>query len=334
MSTVSGQPAPVVGRAGAAADGAVEVVEEPGEWGGGRGRRPAGIHGSRLTPYLFLAPFLTLYTVFVLVPGLLGIWISLHNWDFLLPNKPFVGAQNYLDLLDSSTVQFQSFWSSMGATGLFVLISVPFLVVLPLLLAMLLHRRFPGRTFFRAVFFAPFVLGVAVIGLMWSYLLDPSFGLVNGLLGAIGLPDNTAWTTSQPYAWISLAAVTIWWTMGFNAVIYLAGLGGIPAEHYEAAQLDGASSWQQLRHITIPGLRPVLIFIIITTLLASANMFGQSYLITQGGPGDSTRTAIMVIADLGLSQYRMGEATAMSYVLAVFLSLIALVNFWALREKK
>jgi multiple sugar transport system permease protein len=323
-----------VGRAGAAADGAVEVVEEPGEWGGGRGRRPAGIHGSRLTPYLFLAPFLTLFTVFVLVPGLLGIWISLHNWDFLLPNKPFVGAQNYLDLLDSSTVQFQSFWSSMGATGLFVLISVPFLVVLPLLLAMLLHRRFPGRTFFRAVFFAPFVLGVAVIGLMWSYLLDPSFGMVNGLLGASGLPDNTAWTTSQPYAWISLAAVTVWWTMGFNAVIYLAGLGGIPAEHYEAAQLDGASSWQQLRHITIPGLRPVLIFIIITTLLASANMFGQSYLITQGGPGDSTRTAIMVIADLGLSQYRMGEATAMSYVLAVFLSLIALVNFWALREKK
>jgi multiple sugar transport system permease protein len=332
VSTVSGQPAPVLGPAGAATDGAVEEVDEPDEPGGHA--RPAGIHGSRLTPYLFLAPFLTLFTVFVLVPGLLGIWISLHNWDFLLPDKPFVGAQNYLDLFDSGSVQFQSFWSSMAATGLFVVISVPFLVVLPLLLAMLLHRRFPGRTFFRAIFFAPFVLGVAVIGLMWSYLLDPSFGLVNGLLGAVGLPDNTAWTTSQPYAWISLAAVTIWWTMGFNAVIYLAGLGDIPVDHYEAAELDGASSWQQLRYITIPGLRPVLIFIVIITVLASANMFGQSYLITQGGPGDSTRTAIMVITDLGLSQYRMGEASAMSYVLAVFLSLIALVNFWALREKK
>ncbi|MFC7595830.1 carbohydrate ABC transporter permease [Terrabacter sp. GCM10028922] len=329
MSTTSGQPAPVVGRAAAAAEGAVEMVDESG----GQPRRTSGIHGSRLTPYLFLAPFLTLFTVFVLVPGLLGIWISLHNWDFLLPNKPFVGAQNYLDLFDSSSVQFEAFWKSMRATGFFVLISVPFLVVLPLLLAMLLHRHFPGRTFFRAIFFAPFVLGVAVIGLMWSYLLDPSFGLVNGLLGAVGLPDDTAWTTSQPYAWISLAAVTIWWTMGFNAVIYLAGLGDIPADHYEAAELDGASSWQQLRYITIPGLRPVLVFIIITTVLASANMFGQSYLITQGGPGETTRTAIMVITDLGLTQYRMGEASAMSYVLAVFLSLIALVNFWALREK-
>jgi multiple sugar transport system permease protein len=329
VSTTSGQPAPVVGRGAAATEGVVEMVDESG----GQSRRTSGIHGSRLTPYLFLAPFLTLFTVFVLVPGLLGIWISLHNWDFLLPNKPFVGAQNYLDLFDSSSVQFEAFWNSMRATGFFVLISVPFLVVLPLLLAMLLHRHFPGRTFFRAIFFAPFVLGVAVIGLMWSYLLDPSFGLVNGLLGAVGLPDDTAWTTSQPYAWISLAAVTIWWTMGFNAVIYLAGLGDIPADHYEAAELDGASSSQQLRYITIPGLRPVLVFIIITTVLASANMFGQSYLITQGGPGETTRTAIMVITDLGLTQYRMGEASAMSYVLAVFLSLIALVNFWALREK-
>jgi multiple sugar transport system permease protein len=128
--------------------------------------------------------------------------------------------------------------------------------------------------------------------------------------------------------------VTVWWTMGFNAVIYLAGLADIPAEHYEAADIDGASAWQKLRYITIPGLRPVLVFIVVTTILASANMFGQSYLITKGGPGDSTRTAIMEITDLGLSQYRMGQASAMSYVLAVFLALISLVNFWALREKK
>lgn len=229
---------------------------------GGRRSRGAtsGIHGSRWTPYLFLAPFLLLFVTFVAVPGVLGIWISLHDWDFLLPNKPFVGAQNYADLLDSGSPQFQAFWNGMKATGIFVVISVPFLVVLPLLLAILLNRRFPGRTFFRAVFFAPFVLGVAVVGLMWRYLLDPSFGMVNGLLGALGLPGDTAWTTEQPWAWISLAAVTVWWTIGFNAVIYLAGLADIPAEHYEAAEIDGATAWQKpaLHHDPRPATGPDL----------------------------------------------------------------------------
>ena len=113
--------------------------------------------------------------------------------------------------------------------------------------------------------------------------------------------------------------MTVWWTMGFNAVIYLAGLQDIPRRALRGGRARRGLAWQQFRYITLPGLRPVLIFIIIMTILASANMFGQSYLITQGGPGDTTRTAIMVITDLGLSQYRMGQASAMSYVLAVFL---------------
>jgi len=128
--------------------------------------------------------------------------------------------------------------------------------------------------------------------------------------------------------------VTIWWTIGFNAIIYLAGLADIPNEQYEAANLDGASIWQQFRYVTVPGLRPVLIFVVTTTILASANMFGQALLITNGGPGDSTRTAIIEITERGLRQYRMGEAAAMSYLLAIFLGIIAAINFYLLREKK
>ncbi len=300
---------------------------------GGKETRFGGVHGSRATPYLFLLPYLALFVTFVLVPAVFGIWISLHNWDFLLPGKPFVGAENYTALFDPSSVQFQPFWNGMRATAIFTVASVPFLVVIPLALAVLLNRRFPGRTFFRAVFFAPYVLGVAVIGLLWRYLLDPSFGAVNGLLAVFGVPP-VPWITAQPWAWISLVAVTIWWTIGFNAIIYLAGLADIPAEQYEAADLDGASIWQQFRYITVPGLRPVMIFVITTTILASANMFGQSYLITQGAPGDSTRTAIIEITERGLSQYRMGEAAAMSYLLAIFLGIIALVNAYLLREKR
>jgi multiple sugar transport system permease protein len=301
--------------------------------GTGKVSRFGGVHGSKATPYLFLLPYMALFLTFVIVPAVFGIWISLHNWDFLLPGKPFVGLDNYTALFDPASVQFEPFWHGMRATAIFTVASVPFLVVIPLGLAVLLNRKFPGRTFFRAVFFAPYVLGVAVIGLMWRYLLDPSFGAVNGLLSVFGIPA-VPWITDQPWAWISLVAVTIWWTIGFNAIIYLAGLGDIPGEQYEAADIDGATIWQQFRYITVPGLRPVMIFVITTTILASANMFGQSYLITQGGPGDSTRTAIIEITERGLSQYRMGEAAAMSYLLAIFLGIVALVNAYLLREKK
>jgi multiple sugar transport system permease protein len=309
------------------------VRSGPGTLARKKESRFGGVHGSKATPYLFLLPYLILFVTFVVIPAIFGIWISLHNWDFLLPGKPFVGLANYTALFDPSAVQFEPFWHGMRATAIFTVASVPFLIAIPLGLALLLNRKFPGRTFFRATFFAPYVLGVAVIGLMWRYFLDPSFGVVNGLLNLIGLP-SIAWITAQPWAWVSLVGVTIWWTLGFNAIIYLAGLGDISAEQYEAAELDGASKWQQFWNVTVPGLRPVMIFVITTTILASANMFGQSYLITQGAPGDSTRTAIIEITERGLSQYRMGEAAAMSYVLAIFLGLIAILNFYLLREKK
>lgn len=296
-------------------------------------RRRVAKHG-RLTPWLFLAPYLVLFGVFVILPIVLGAWISLHQWDFLLPGKPFVGLDNYRDLFDSESIIFSTFWSSMKATGIFTLASVPLLLVIPLLVALVMNQRFRGRNLFRAVFFAPYVLGVAVVAVLWRYLLDNNIGLINYYLGKLGLPDDTAWTTSMPAAWIALVGVTVWWTLGYNSVIYLAALQDIPRELYEAARVDGASSWQQFRHVTLPGLRPVLAFITMITILASANMFGQSYLITQGGPGRETRTAIYQIAETGLRNYQMGSAAAMSYILTGFLMLLSVVVFWLFRERK
>ncbi|WP_328331582.1 sugar ABC transporter permease [Kribbella sp. NBC_00382] len=287
----------------------------------------------RATPYLFLAPYLALFLLFVVGPAIFGLWMSLHDWDFQLPGKPFVGLQNYKDLFDTQSTTAEPFWHGMRATGIFTLASVPFLVTLPLGLAVVLNRRFPGRTFFRAVFFAPYVLGVAVVGLMFRYILDTSFGVLNAFLGLFGIGE-IGWTTEQPWAFASLVGMTVWWTIGFNAIIYLAGLQDIPADQYEAAELDGANRWQAFRHITVPGLRPVVTFVVTITILASANMFGQALLVTQGGPGDTTRTALMVIADTGLAQFRMGQATAMSYVLAACLAIVSLINFALLREKK
>ena len=281
------------------------------------------------TPYAFMAPFLLIFVTFVGFPALLGLWISLHDWDFMLEAKPVVGIDNYLALFDSSSAAFEMFWNGMRATSIFTVASVPFLVAIPLALAIVLNRRFKGRTFFRAVFFMPYVLGVAVVGLLFRFILDPNIGIVNGLTGW-----SIPWTTAQPWAWISLVVMTVWWTLGFNTIIYIAGLQDIPAELYDAAKVDGASAWQQFRHVTLPGMRMVMIFVVTITVLASANMFGQSDLDTSGGPGDSTRTALMVFLDEGLGAFRMGSAAAMSYLLAVALGIVSIINILAMRERR
>ena len=178
--------------------------------------RRAAPGGGGITPYLFLAPYLLLFSLFILAPSVYGIWISLHDWDFLLPGKPFVGLQNYLNLFRPGSLTSGPFWQSMEATAKFVLLSVPLLVAIPLAVAVMLNQRFPGRNFFRASFFAPYVLGVAVVGILWRFLLDPNIGLVNHYLGMIGI-DNIPWTTQTPWVWAALVGPTVWWTLGFNA---------------------------------------------------------------------------------------------------------------------
>jgi multiple sugar transport system permease protein len=206
---------------------------------------------------------------------------------------------------------------------LFTLLSVPLLLVVPLAIAMVLNQKFAGRNLFRAVYFAPYVLGVAVIAVLWRYLLDANVGLINYYLGR-AIP----WLTDVPQAWVSLVGVTVWWTLGFNCAIYLAALQDVPRSLYEAASMDGASWWQKFRTVTLPGIRSVLVFIVSTTIIASMNMFGQSYLMTQGGPGNETRTAIMQISDTGLRQFDSGMGSAMSLIFMFFLIIISGSVFW------
>ncbi|MEU4243383.1 sugar ABC transporter permease [Actinoplanes sp. NPDC026619] len=258
---------------------------------------------------------------FVLVPAVFGFWVSLHDYNYLLPGKPWTGLQNYVDLFTAGSRDSSDFWHSMLATGIFTVFSVPFLIVCPLGVALLLNRAFRGRSFFRAVFFAPYVLGVAVVGLLFRFVLDPNIGLVNYYLGS-AIP----WTTDVPWAWISLIGMTVWWTLGFNAVIYMAGLQDISPELYEAARVDGASRRDEFRNVTLPGLRPVMAFVTTVTILASANMFGQSFLLTKGAPANETRTAIMYIAETGLVNNRQGMAAAMSYLLALLLMAVSVLN--------
>ena len=188
----------------------------------------------------------------------------------------------------------------MLATGLFTLLSVPLLVVVPLFVAMLLNKRFPGRTFFRAVVFAPYVLGVVVVGLLFRFILDPSVGVLNYLLGRLGFAADTPWTTAEPWVWVSLVLMTLWWTLGFNAFIYLAGLQEINRELYDAAAMDGAKRRHRFRHVTLPGLRPVFVFVVTVTILASRQRLRAGRTSRRRErPPRKTRTAIMFIAGEG-----------------------------------
>jgi len=289
--------------------------------------------GDDRVAWLFLAPYLVLFTGFVLAPIVLGLWMSLHSWDFTLPNKPFVGLDNYRDLFEPGSITFDPFWNSMQATGIFTLFSVPLLIVIPLAVALVMNAKFRGRNVFRAIYFAPYVLGVAVVGVMFRFLLDRNIGAINAYLGELGLPDDTAWLSSIPAAWVALVGVTIWWTLGFNAVIYIAGLQEIPRELYEAAKVDGAGWWASFRHVTLPGLRPVTMFVTVVTIIASANMFGQSFMMTNGAPARETQTAIFWIAETGLQNFQMGEAAAASWILTLALMLLSLMVFGVFRAR-
>lgn len=279
-----------------------------------------------IVPYLFIAPHLLFFAAFLGWPFVYGIYISFFRFDFLQPdNRPFVGLKNYANLFDPESVQFDKFWNALGNTGEFILWSVLPLVGIALLLAVLLNRNYPGRGLFRTIFFAPYTLSVTVASVLWWWIFQQT-GIVNQAMQALGLkPVN--WLGDLPGAWVAITIATVWWTIGFNTIIFLTALQEIPKSLYEAASLDGANSRQQFFLITIPMLRSVLVFVLTITLIASANLFGQPYIMTGGGPADGTQTVIHRIFFEGILRSQMGNAAAMSIFVAVLLLSLTYLNF-------
>lgn len=288
----------------------------------GRGGRGPG-----LAPYLFILPHTIFFAVFLAWPFFFGIYTSLFQFDFLRPERrPFVGLQNYLNLINTGSVQFRDFWRAMGNTFEFLVWSVAPLVLIGLFLAVLLHGRFRARTFFRTLFFAPYTLSVTAAAVLWWWIFQPQGGLLNHFLNGLGL-DRPSWLSSLPEAWIAITVATVWWTIGFNTVIFLAALQDIPRSLYEAASIDGATPVQQFIYVTVPMLRPVLVLVVTLTVIASANLFGQPFIMTGGGPVQETETIIYRIYIEGIGRNQMGSAAAMSIVLAALLLTLTAINF-------
>lgn len=289
------------------------------------GTRPRRLN---IIPYLFILPHLIFFSAFLGYPFFYGIYISLFDFDFLRPEyRPFVGVRNYANLLwNRNSIQFTDFWNSVGNTGWFLLYSVPPLVIGALLLAVLLNGRYRGRNLFRGLYFAPYALSVTVAAVLWRWLFEQG-GLIDSTLQRVGF-QSVSWLGMQPWAWLAITICTIWWTIGFNTVIFLAALQDIPDTLYEAASIDGAGAFQQFTSITIPMLRPVLIFVITITLIASANLFGQSFIMTgTQSRVIGTESIVQKIYDEGIFQNRMGSAAAMSILVAAALLVLTTLNF-------
>lgn len=287
---------------------------------------------SNWTPYLFILPHLIFFAIFIGYPFFNGVYISLLQYNYLRPDlTQFVGLQNYVNLFTPGTPQYQAFWNSLFNTIEFVLYSVPPLVLIPLLLALLLNTNTPGRNVFRAIYFAPWALSGAIVALLWWWIFQSQGGLVNYYLGVIGI-TAPRWLSTMPWAWVAIVICTVWWTIGFNMIIFLAALQDIPGQVYEAASIDGATGLQSLFRITLPLLRPVMIFIITTSIIASFNLFIQPFIMTNGGPaqstgGGATEPVMVRIYNEGFVRNRLGDAASMSVVVATIMIGISYLNF-------
>jgi multiple sugar transport system permease protein len=280
-------------------------------------------------PYLFILPHLLIFLLMIGYPFIYGLWISFLDADvFSGSNAEFVGVDNYRQLFDPGNRQFERFWQTLTNTVIFVILSVPTLILIALGLAAILNAKFQGRTFFRAVYFAPWTLSVAVVGLLWFWILQSRGGLVVDIFGWFGL-DSPGWLSQQPWAWLSILIATVWWTIGFNTIILLAGMQAISADLYEAASIDGANKWQQFRNITLPSLRPILLLVITLQIIASFNLVGQPQIITNGGPPTAQTTPVLLhLYNIGFrSPFDLGLAAAMAVVVAAVMVVVSVVNF-------
>ncbi|HET6434002.1 sugar ABC transporter permease [Dyella sp.] len=264
--------------------------------------------------WLFLAPALAVLAVFFLLPVLGALALSLTDYDLYaladVHNLRFVGLHNYWALLHRPL-----FWSALGHTVYFVAVGVPLSVAASLGAALLLNSPLTrARAFFRTALFAPVVTTVVAVALIWRYLFNTRYGVVNGVLGQLGI-GPVDWLGDPRWAMPTIIAFAVWKNFGYNMIIFMAGLQAIPGELYEAARIDGASPWRQLRHITLPMLRPTALMVAILTVSGYFQLFAEPYVMTEGGPLQSTVSVLYLMYDEGFTWWNLGSASAVAFLL-------------------
>ncbi len=291
----------------------------------GWGSRVAG-RGEPLAGALFLGPSLLLFGLFVYFPLLSSGYISLTKWNIVAPTKPFVGLQNYERLFADprfATILKNTAVYSVGVVGIGMLLGLG--------LALLLNRQMAARGFYRTAIFSPYVTSTAAIALLWTWIFEPQYGLMNALLRALLIPAP-GWLTSTEWALPAIMIMTIWHNLGYNMVIFLAGLQNVPEELYEAARIDGATRPRLFWHITLPLLSPISFFLVVTGLIASFQVFDAVAVMTQGGPLDSTNVFVFFLYQHAFQYFEFGYASSLAMVLFTIIMALTVVQLLAARR--
>jgi multiple sugar transport system permease protein len=270
--------------------------------------------------YIYGGPVIIAFLVFNLYPMALGLYLSFTSWDILRP-PTFIGLRNWADLFSDELLL-----RAVLQTLYYAIASVAGATVLSLALALLLNRRLRTIGFYRTFFFLPAVTSLVAIAMVWRWIYNTEFGVLNAFLSSLGLnPVN--WLGDPVLAMPAVILMSIWRSAGFNTVLFLAGLQGVPQEYYEAAEIDGANRWDRFRHITLPLVSPTTFFVVVNGLIGSWQVFDQVYILTRGGPLLSTVTVVYLIYSNGFEWYKTGYASAMAYGLFLILIVLTAVQF-------
>lgn len=271
--------------------------------------------------WLFLAPSLVLFAIFTAIPVISAFFISFTQWN-LFNEVTWVGLGNYLELAKD-----EIFAKVLGNTAYFVLASVPVQIVLALACALVLNRGIKGQTFFRVVYFLPVVTSTIAAALVWAWLFNSNFGLINAGLSLVGVTDLPKWMGSTRWAMPAIIIVSIWQNLGYAMVLFLAGLQNIGKDVHDAAALDGATGWDRFWHITLPLLSPTTFFVLVISIIGSFQVFELVLVMTKAGPANATNTLVYYIYQNGFQFYQMGYASAAAMVLFLIVLAFTLVQY-------